>query len=85
EYKKLKDERLILLEKLRKNKDGVEDELRGTIKKVNKGPLKGKLRINLQPRKNRSNLIRFLANFQGLGEKTLEWINEAVDLSIPAL
>lgn len=78
-------ERSSLLEKLRKNKDECEQELSRVIKKINKKSLNGRVKIKLQPRNNRENLLKFLSAFPGLAEKSLEWINQVEDLSIPSL
>lgn len=78
-------ERKSLLELLRSNKDECEQELRKVIKKINKRSLNGKVKINLQPRNNRENLKKFFVVFPGLAEKSLEWIDQVEDLSIPAL
>jgi ABC-type lipoprotein export system ATPase subunit len=78
-------ERNSLLENLRRNKDAIEDELRKTIKKINKKHLKGKVKIDLHPRKIRRHLIDYFTKFSGLAERTLEWINNVEDLSVPTL
>src|SRR5699024_3188359 len=74
-----------LLEQFRKNKDECEQELRQVIKKINKRSLSGKVKIQLQPRNNREDLKEFFSDFPGIGEKSLEWIDQVEDLSIPFL
>lgn len=71
------------LERLRVCNDKIRDSLRTSIKRVNKGPLKGKIRIELLPNKNRINLSRFIEKLPTFGPKTLEWINLAEALTIP--
>src|SRR5699024_6011152 len=60
-------------------------ELRQVIKKINKRSLSGKVKIQLQPRNNREDLKEFFSDFPGIGEKSLEWIDQVEDLSIPFL
>src|SRR5699024_1635647 len=44
--------------------------------------LKDKVRINILHRKNRSDLKNYLASKDGIGEKSLEWIDNIDDFSI---
>jgi len=85
EIKVVEAERRRLLEQMKKNQDGTSDLLRKVVKNLNKKKLKGKIRIEIYPAKNRDALIKFLSNIEGLGSKTLEWINEVDDLSIWSL
>jgi ABC-type lipoprotein export system ATPase subunit len=85
EIQKLQIERKQLLENRQKEKDSMIDNLRKTIKNINKKQLKGKVRIELQPNKNREELIKFLSNIEGIGQKSLSWINDVEDLTIPSI
>ncbi|WP_256974765.1 TrlF family AAA-like ATPase [Salinicoccus roseus] len=78
----IKDERRNLLERLKKNHDNSFDELRKAIKKINKGKLKGKVHIDIYSGKNREDLISSLSNVEGLGEKSLSWINDIEEFSL---
>ena len=79
---KKEDERKNLLEELAKLKDKHNDEMRKIIKKINKKQLKNKVKIEVYKEKNRSELIRYLAQKDGLAEKGLEWINDVNEFSI---
>lgn len=71
-----------LLEKLAQNRDNYDDKIRKLVKKVNSKKLKDKVRINILHRKNRSDLKNYLASKDGIGEKSLEWIDNIDDFSI---
>lgn len=79
---KKEDERKNLLEELAKLKDKHNDEMRKIIKKINKKQLKDKVKIEVYKEKNRSELIEYLAQKDGLAEKGLEWINDVNEFSI---
>jgi len=81
---KLETERSQLLENRQKEKDIIIDNLRTTIKNINKKQLKGKVRIELQSNKNRTELIEFLSKIEGIGEKSLNGINSMEGLTIPS-
>lgn len=85
QIEKLEDDRKQLLENRQKEKDVMVDNLRKTIKTINKKQLKGKVKIELQSNKNRIQLIEFFAKIDGLGEKSLNWINNINDLTIPSI
>ena len=81
----LTNERNSLLEQLRTCKDNIRQSLLKTIKKVNKGALKGKIKVELLPNKNRENLRKFICDLPGFGPKTVEWISSSENLSITSL
>lgn len=81
----LENQRKQLLENRQKEKDTMIDDLRTAIKKINKKQLKGKVKIELQSNKNRKELIEFLSKIDGIGEKSLNWINTIEDLTIPSI
>lgn len=80
--KEITDERKILLEKLKSNRDSSFDELRKAVKKINKGQLRGKVYIEINAGKNRKELIELLTQIEGIGEKGLNWINDAENFSL---
>ncbi|WP_257985613.1 TrlF family AAA-like ATPase [Bacillus sp. V5-8f] len=83
ELKGIVQERRTLLEKLSKNQDESYDALRKAIKKINKGKLKGKVQVEVTAGKNREELIEYLSNIEGLGPKSLNWIREQDEFSLP--
>lgn len=84
ELKEIIKERRTLLEKLNKNQDESYDSLRRAVKKINKGKLKGKVQVEVYAGKNKEELIEFLSEIDGLGSKSLSWIREKDDFSLPA-
>lgn len=78
----LSRERNTLLEKLRKIQDDYYDSLRKSVRKLNKGKLKGKVEIVIHPSQNREELLTRLAEIDGLGERSLLGIKEIENLTI---
>lgn len=76
------NERHFLLERLRKNKDQSNDELRRAVKKINKGKLRGKVQVEVHSGRNREELINLLSDVEGLGAKSLQWIREIDEFSL---
>ena len=58
--------------------------LEKAVKALNK-KLAGKLRLEVAPGADRQALKDFLTGLRGIGERTLSWVDTAVDLTIPAL
>lgn len=84
DLKGLKKERGTLLEKLKKNQDESYDSLRRAVKKINKGKLNGKVQVEVHAGRNRDELIEFLSDIDGLGPKSLGWIRENDEFSLPS-
>lgn len=80
------------LEQERRNMLGELSELRNArtralereVKRLNK-KLAGKLRLTLTPSRNRKALKEFLGRLPGISDKGVAWVDEAGDLTIPAL
>ena len=85
QLEQLTHDRNSLMEQFRTCKDKIRQSLLKTIKKVNKGALKGKIKIELLPNRNKENLIKFIRGLSGFGPKTVEWINLSENLSITSL
>ncbi|MEK5104957.1 TrlF family AAA-like ATPase [Cytobacillus sp. FSL M8-0252] len=84
ELEKVIQDRKTLLEKLKKNEDDSFDALRKAVKKINKGKLKGKVQVEVHPKQNREELIEKLSEIEGLGSKSLNWIREQEEFSLPS-
>ncbi|RAK15432.1 AAA domain-containing protein [Anoxybacillus vitaminiphilus] len=82
EIEKLEEERSNLLEQLNAILDNELDTLRKVVKKINKKKLKGKVKIEIYPKRNRELLIDFLAQEKGLGTQGLKWLNEIDNFDI---
>ncbi|ANB71304.1 ATPase [Paraburkholderia phytofirmans OLGA172] len=81
----LDTQRRNLLDEFAQACDKRSEELRTTVKKLNR-KLEGKLRLNLKIGGQRKALKEFLLLLPGLGEKKLAWIDQSGDdLTIPAL
>lgn len=78
----LKNQRRKLLEDRDTEKDILYDQLRKTIKKINKKQLKNKVKINLRHNENRSQLTKYLMGIPGLGAKSIDWVKKCDNLSI---
>jgi ABC-type lipoprotein export system ATPase subunit len=80
------------LQQERRNLLGELSDLRNTrtrtlereVKRLNR-KLAGKLRLTLTPSRNRKELKEFLNRLPGIGDKGLTWVDDAGDLTIPAL
>ncbi len=59
-------------------------ELHKTTKRLSKR-LRGKLKITVVPNGERDGLKKWLCDLPGVGEKRVAWVDEAEDLTIPAL
>ncbi|WP_017725842.1 TrlF family AAA-like ATPase [Halalkalibacterium ligniniphilum] len=83
EIASLEEERSNLIEQLNVILDAELDSLRKAVKKINNKKLKGKVKIEIFPKRNRSSLINFLAQEKGLGVQGLKWLEdiETFDLS----
>ena len=81
--KELQKERDELLKDYRDISYSRSRELKDAIEKLNKGVLKDRLKIEFTPAGNRSALKNFFANFSGIGERKLEWVDKA-DAIFPA-
>ncbi len=81
----LEQERRNLLGELSDVRNSRTRILEREIKRLNR-KLAGKLRITLQPGRNRKALKDFLGRLTGIGEKATAWVDDAGDdLTIPAL
>lgn len=80
----LRQERRNLLGELSDVRNGRTRALEQEVKTLNK-KLAGKLRLNVQPNGNREQLKTFLSGLQGIGPKSIGWVDQAGDLTIPAL
>jgi DNA repair ATPase RecN len=80
----LEQERRNLLGELSDLRNTRTRALEGEIKRLNK-KLAGKLHLHVVPNGNRQALKDFLARLPGIGDKSVAWVDEASDLTIPAL
>lgn len=80
----LDQERRTLLGELSDLRSARAQTLEREIRRLNRR-LKGKLRLTLTPSRNRNALKEFLGKLPGIGEKGLAWVDEAENLTVPAL
>lgn len=78
----LEEEREDLIEQLNVIKDKDLDTLRRVVKKINNKKLRGKVKIEIYPKRNRDLLIEFLSQEKGLGIQGLKWIEEVDSFEI---
>ncbi|WP_248547791.1 TrlF family AAA-like ATPase [Paenibacillus odorifer] len=79
---RLYHDRRLLIEKLNKEKDKYLDNLRTAIKKINKKQLQGKVQIDLKAFHDKTSLKNYLKGMEGLGEKSILWIDEVHPFSL---
>lgn len=82
--KSLEQDRRNLLGELSDLRNSRTRALEAEVKRLNK-KLAGKLKLRVEPSANRRRLREFLAQLPGIGDKSLEWVDKAADLTIPAL
>ncbi len=80
----LQQERRNLLGELSDLRNARTRALEKEVKSLNR-KLAGKLRLEVQPNANRERLKEFLSRIPGIGAKSLGWVDEVGDLTIPAL
>lgn len=82
DIKELEEGRSNLIEQLNLIYDSDLDNLRKTVKRINKKKLQGKVNIEIRPKRNREPLLHFLSQEKGLGLQGLKWINEIEGFNI---
>ncbi len=76
----LENERKSLLSEWNRTNNNQFLKMKEVVKRINSGPLKGKLRIDLQATGNRSALRAFLEKLDGIGSKKIEWVDKPEQL-----
>jgi len=78
----LRKERANIIERCRQTNDEYEKETNIAIKQINKKKLKNRMNLSISSRQRKKPLLDFLQKLDGVGLKSLEWLDDYKDFDV---